>query len=343
MNNSSPIVIRRLGLALAVSFLFHFLVFARFGIFSSSQVSRLHGPLQVSMRATMSEATPALAPQVATASPATPPAPAAKPREPAVRLRPPTTRKAPDAAPPMLAANPAAMAKIEIPRGLPFSGQAEALRRVETGFETYSGAERKLVGSGRQIYVSDKDENYGISTQQSQQSQPSGPADARGAAQGTAHWRLEISGRITRDGLSPLLYDTQGDLAERLVALQGGAPSAAPASASRKGRFRDGLLDRQSLLYQFMLRPPNPLGGELWLTDGARNEVYEYRFGGLETLSIAALGELRSVRLVLSGRESGETIELWLVPELRYLAVRARYTDRTGAVIEQVATSLEYK
>jgi hypothetical protein len=136
----------------------------------------------------------------------------------------------------------------------------------------------------------------------------------------------------------------RGAVSERLMALKE-VPEASPAlpAKARSGRIPDGILDRQSLLYQFMQQPPLLGGGKLWLTDGVTHRLYSYHLAGAESFTIPGLGGVRTIKLVLSTPDSAEIIELWLVPDLHYLPAKLRHTDRNGVVTEQVVTSLDFK
>lgn len=232
-------------------------------------------------------------------------------------------------APRISAATPEAAAQ---PAGQPRSGSAGAARRVEIEFEIFSGADRQPMGKGRHLYLS-ADRSFGISIKQM-----SKPDEAPQAT----FWQLEISGQIDRQGLSPLVYQLQGALPERFISLKeaAGASSSQPGK-TRSGRMPDGILDRQSLLYQFMLAPPSNSGGKLWLTDGVKNALYSYSIAGYESLTIPAIGNVQVMKLVFSTAGSPETIELWLIPDKRYLPAKMRHTDRLGVVTEQVVVSLD--
>jgi hypothetical protein len=103
----------------------------------------------------------------------------------------------------------------------------------------------------------------------------------------------------------------------------------------------DGILDRQSLLYQFMLVPPSNSGGKLWLSDGVKNALYSYSIAGYETLAVPPIGNVQVLKLVFSTAGSAEIIELWLIPDKRYLPAKMRHTDRLGVITEQVVMSLD--
>jgi hypothetical protein len=332
----------RLLPALGVSLLLHVLVLSRFGLFPYADRSAPARSLQVSL----------VAPAASPAAPAEPkaisipelPLPAPAPRTPKINEKPretPAPPVKPAAAvpaaplpeiPPVAAGKEAATA--EPAAGIPLPGLTGAVKRVEIEFEIYSGLDRTLIGTSRQLYVAESGDYYGLSTR----SQINGDESAPGEP-----WQLDVSGRINRQGLSPSRFEVQGAMSERLMALKEIAdPSALPAKA-RNIRMRDGILDRQSLLYQFMLQPPALTGGQLWLTDGSSYGLYTYRVAGFDSLPLTALGGVRAIKLMLSSSDSADTIELWLVPDMHYLPVKVRHTDRQGRVTEQLAISLDFK
>jgi hypothetical protein len=333
----------RILLALVLSLLLHFLVLLKVGIFREDGVAVTGGALRVNISPRASQPRPATEPAVkgvVATSPGPAPSLSKKPtralssqrgREPAPRVPEPGSTLSGQQLPADVTASMAAKALSGKPAaGVPIIGRTEPVRRVAIEFEIFSGANRQIIAEARHRYVSENAEYYGVSIEQT------GNADKPS--------RIEISGRVTPQGLSPLLYEIQGTLPERLMALQGTTGvSSASAADVRKGRFRDGLLDRQSMLYQFMIRPPDLVGGQMWLTDGRVSELYTYRWAGFETLVIAAFGEVRALKLLLSAAQSGDDIELWLLPELHYLPVKVRYSDKQGSLIEQMAVSLEYE
>lgn len=328
---------RRLLPALGVSLLLHVLLLSRFGLFPFADGSAPARSLQVSL----------VAPAASLAAPAEPevisvpelPLPAPAPRTPKRHEKP---RETP--APPV---NPAAAlpeeppvdtgkaaAAVEPSAGIPLPGLAGALKRVDIEFEIYSGLDRTLIGTSRQLYVAEGGDNYGLSTRSQVRGDESSPGEP---------WQLEVSGRISRQGLSPSRFEVQGAMSERLMALKDVADPSAPPAKARSIRMRDGILDRQSLLYQFMLQPPALTGGQLWLTDGSSYGLYTYRIAGFDSLPLTALGGVRAIKLVLSSNDSTDTLELWLVPDMHYLPVKVRHTDRQGRVTEQLAISLDFK
>jgi len=114
----------------------------------------------------------------------------------------------------------------------------------------------------------------------------------------------------------------------RAVAGLGSDPLSPLSARIRKDLMPDGLLDRQSLLYQFMPQLPILAGGKPWLSDGVKQSQFSYRMAGFDSLPITAPG--------------GETIALWLVPEMHYLPVKVRYADLRVAAVEPLAVSLDF-
>jgi len=337
MNNASgrKAENRRFPIALAISLSLHAAVLWKFGMLPPGLPSTHSGPLQVRLAAPAAKSMASVEVQE-TALPEGTPAPqqvsvaADDPARVSVPVVPKIAAEAAAVvpAPRISAAAPEAAAQ---PAGLPRSGSAGAARRVEIEFDIFSGADRIPMGKGRHLYVSTNDQSFGVSIKQMPR-----PDEA---AQDTS-WQLDISGRIDRQGLSPLVYQLQGALPERFISLKEAAagPASLPGKA-RSGRMPDGILDRQSLLYQFMLVPPSNSGGKLWLSDGVTNALYAYRIAGYESLAIPSIGDVQTMKLVFSTAGSAEVIELWLIPDKRYLPAKMRHTDRLGVVTEQVVVS----
>ena len=213
------------------------------------------------------------------------------------------------------------------------SGDREPLIQVDVEFEIYTGPERQFSGAGRQLYVSDGAGRYGLSIGQM------APV-ITGVAEEL--WRLEISGDIVPQGLSPTFFELKGALPEQLMALKIGSKNAS-LLPERSGRMPDGIMDRQSLLYQFAINPPSSSGGKITLSDGSKYSEYLYRLGESEMLRVGTLGDVRTIKLILTATDGNEFIELWLIPAWRYLPAKVRYSDDRGFVTEQLVVSLNYK
>ncbi len=216
--------------------------------------------------------------------------------------------------------------------GLPLPGMSDRISRAAISFDVFSGADRRLIASGQHLYVADRDDNFGISIKEQPDS-----AGEKGP------WHIEISGKIGNQGLAPFLYESLGDVAQRLMTIRAGAEEGiASTAAKQKWRMPDGIIDRQSLLYYFTFKPPELTGGKVLLSDGVSYAQFSYRIDGTESFSLAALGEVHSVKLAFTTSDSSETIVLWLAPTLHYLPVKARYVDRQGQITEQTATAVDF-
>lgn len=332
----------RIIIALGVSLLLHILVLSRPGVLSSADLAPRRSSLQISLAAPAVKSSSPSEPQVIRVQDTSrTPQEVKIPRKIEKPTRVPVAPEKQPEPSPVNAASVVAHSRNtkEIPQtnqsaGVPLPGLTGSVKRAEVEFEIVAGADRRVVGKGRHLYVSDDGDNYGVSIKQVLNSDKVGEGN---------EWQMDISGRIGRQGLNPLIFETQGILPERLAGIKGGSASSEGSGKVRKGRIPDGILDRQSLLYQFMVQPPALSGGKLWITDGVAHSLFTYRLGGTESMVIPAFGGVRALMLLFSTSESNETIELWLVPNLHYLPVKIRYTDRQGQVTEQVVTSLDFK
>jgi len=216
---------------------------------------------------------------------------------------------------------------------LPKAGDRQPVLLVDIEFEFFLGPDRQSSGTGRHLYVSDGVKHYGLSVSQTLQKE--------GVVQ-SEPWQLDISGDLVPQGLSPSVFQSKGALPERLMALRS-LPNDSGQPNVRNGRMPDGILDRQSLLYQFMQHPPAEEGGKILLTDGAWYGEYSYQVVGRETLRITALGDVSTMRLLLTSSDSSEILELWLLPDSHYLPAKVRHVDEHGGVTEQLMVSLSFK
>jgi hypothetical protein len=340
MNNASgrKAENRRFPIPLAISLLLHAAVLWKFGMLPPGLPNGHSGPLQVRLAAPAAKSLAPVEAQETVASEGMPaPQEARIAADDSVRVSIPVVSKnaaeaaAVVAAPASSVATPKAQTQLA---GLPQSGSAGAASRVEIEFEIFSGLDRQPMGKGRHLYVS-AGQSFGVSIKQVPKPDDAAPEPS---------WQLDITGQIDRQGLSPLIYQLQGALPERFISLKeaAGRSSSLPGK-TRSGRMPDGILDRQSLLYQFMLVPPSNSGGKLWLTDGVKNAVYTYSIEGYESLAIPSLGLVQVMKLVFSTAGSAETIELWLIPDKRYLPAKMRHVDRLGVITEQLVVSLDSK
>lgn len=341
MVTDEKMAMRRLIFALCLSVLFHFVALSKFGMFSSGDMPTKSGPLNVSLTAplvlpSMTDEGPPNKTSIAAPVPKKLEVPRESDNTKQVKSQP---VKPVDLVPATVASdNLADAAKKSSPAnpssGIPLPGLIGPVGRADIEFEIFSGAARQSMGVAKHSYISDSGGNFGVSVKQQFN---------EGAAGQSEPWQLEISGSLTKQGLSPLLYEANGTVAERLIALKDSPEKVvATPNKSRKGRMPDGILDRQSLLYQFMVQPPLQGGGKLWLTDGITHGQYSYRLAGYDSLAVTAYGLVRALKLVISAIDGAESIELWLVPDLHYLPVKVRHVDRQGVVTEQMAVSIDF-
>lgn len=219
----------------------------------------------------------------------------------------------------------------ELPPGMSQAGPRGPAKRVDLSFEIVSGGDGKVLGVGQHHYLATDDDYFTLSASET-------PSQSVGGAQPA--WQMNVAGKILRKGLSPNMFELKGNVPEGIF-----SPRPAGASGRERplaGRMPDGLPDRQSLLYQFMHRPPDSGGGKLSLTDGVSIETYTYVVDGLETLRIPGRGDILATKLILRGEKTKDAIELWLIPQLGYLPAKARYIAENGSVVEQNVLSLDF-
>ncbi|HEY3327925.1 MAG TPA: DUF3108 domain-containing protein [Novimethylophilus sp.] len=211
--------------------------------------------------------------------------------------------------------------------------QSETINLVEVEFQIFAGEKRTLLGSAIQRYEADMSEGYLLSYR--------GRLERPGKPDPENEWQLQIEGQITRNGLMPLTFQQQGNMARQLMTLSDAEiENKSSQNGYRSGRMPDGILDRFSMLYQFMRSPPKDDGGTLWLSDGENLSEFAYHMAGIESVEINPLGVLKAVHItILSTNDNSETTELWLVPDLHYLPVKISHRDMHGNTIEQVAVS----
>ncbi len=163
----------------------------------------------------------------------------------------------------------------------------------------------------------------------------------------TAHsdeWSYRIRGRVFGNRLSPSLYEVKGQLAEQFFALSHETNNGnIVTTIGTGGRMPDGILDRQSLLYQFMFTPPKENDTQVLLSDGAKNSTYKSHLVGIELIDSEYFGKLKAVHMLMSNIDNNETIDIWLVPTFKYLPIKARYTSAQGNITELLTSTLDLK
>ncbi len=216
--------------------------------------------------------------------------------------------------------------------GIPLPGVTIPVKHAEIEFSMYSGQGRQPIGNVRHSFkseVTETGEYYSLSIAN---------ASAEPTSDALDEWKMSVGGRISDNGLVARRYRVQGAGAVRLFALRE-VPQTALKSELR-GATADGLLDRQSLLYHFSQQPPSFKGGGVWLADNSAQIYFEYRVVGIEEIQLPGIGPVRTTRVLLFHSPGGESIELWLAPDYRYLPVRVKHTDSKGTITEQFASSI---
>lgn len=219
--------------------------------------------------------------------------------------------------------------------GVSFPQFTTPLRFVEIGFEYSSGLKDaiKNVGSGTHKYEADQAGNFRISAEE---------ALPVKSTKGNK-WNLSISGKIYGHGLFPIGFSSKGALPDRLLAINGAANSVDGRGSGRSGRMPDGIPDRQTLLYHFMVRAPTLPEGKIAISDGEDVATYNYVLTDVESFRLEGFGEVRAIKLRFFSEQRNDLIEIWLAPTLHFLPLKVRFTDKDGNVLEQLVVSLRYE
>jgi hypothetical protein len=110
--------------------------------------------------------------------------------------------------------------------------------------------------------------------------------------------------------------------------------------AQRSAVLPAGSQDILSFMYQLSLAPPPPGRVQIAITNGTRFENYTLDVLAEETLE-TPMGAVRALPVKQRRREGGESMEVWLAADYRYLPVRIRFIGRDGAPSgEQVVTEI---
>lgn len=110
--------------------------------------------------------------------------------------------------------------------------------------------------------------------------------------------------------------------------------------AQRSAALPAGSQDILSFMYQLSLAPPRPGRLQMAITNGTRFENYALDVLAEETLA-TPIGNIRTLPVKQVRREGGESMEIWLAVDYRYLPVRIRFIGRDGEPSgEQVVTEI---
>lgn len=198
---------------------------------------------------------------------------------------------------------------------------------MEIEFELFAEDTNTPKGKAIQHFEADTEGNYYLSFKSKEAEATS--QDAK------PEWELHISGVITKYGLRPSRYLSRGDLAQTIMGVKGVTNTE---DGSLDGIMPDGLLDRVSLIYQFM-HIQLADDGELYLTNGKKVSSFNYRNIGSESLEVKQHGVIQTQHIIFSDIETLEVIEVWLASDFRNLPIKVRYTNG-DVTIEQIASSI---
>ena len=111
-------------------------------------------------------------------------------------------------------------------------------------------------------------------------------------------------------------------------------------TAQRSAALPAGSQDILSFMYQLALAPPPAGRVQIAITNGSRFENYALDVLAEEMLE-TPMGNIRALPVKQVRREGGESMEIWLAADYRYLPVRIRFIGRDGAPTgEQVVTEI---
>lgn len=154
------------------------------------------------------------------------------------------------------------------------------------------------------------------------------------------------SGRMTEHGLRPENFVSSrirsGQTNESTVRFDWDKNSITLGSGAtqRSAALPAGSQDILSFMYQLALAPPPAGRVQIAITNGTRFENYALDVMAEETL-VTPMGNIRTLPVKQVRREGGESMEIWLAADYRYLPVRIRFIGRDGAPTgEQVVTEI---
>ena len=154
------------------------------------------------------------------------------------------------------------------------------------------------------------------------------------------------TGRMTEHGLRPEHFVSsriRGGQANESAARfdwEKNSITLGSGTAQRSAALPAGSQDILSFMYQLALAPPPAGRVQIAITNGTRFENYALDVLAEETLE-TPMGNIRAQPVRQVRREGGESMEIWLAAEYRYLPVRIRFIGRDGAPTgEQVVTEI---
>jgi hypothetical protein len=154
------------------------------------------------------------------------------------------------------------------------------------------------------------------------------------------------TGRMTENGLRPdnfVSNRTRRNQSDESVARfdwNNNSITLGRGAAQRSTALPAGSQDILSFMYQLSLAPPAPGRLQIAITNGSRFENYALDVLAEEILE-TPIGNIRTLPVKQVRRDGGESMEVWLAADYRYLPVRIRFIGRDGAPTgEQVVTEI---
>lgn len=213
---------------------------------------------------------------------------------------------------------------------------------VETDFDVLMNQHPQRVGTAKIFYSKGTDHTYELTWKVS----------ATGLIGLLYPDLLQTSqGYITEFGLMPNFYlyqfgegesrsyQASFDWVEKTLALQStkGTKTVVMDNDASAGHIQDVL----SFMYQFMFTPPLD-EMQMYLTNGKKLGLYTYAFEGEEML-VLKFGTVNTYHIQHAKTDSDEKTELWLAKDYRFVPVKIKKTEKDGTVIEQIATQLKFE
>ncbi|KPK08575.1 MAG: hypothetical protein AMJ64_02970 [Betaproteobacteria bacterium SG8_39] len=152
-------------------------------------------------------------------------------------------------------------------------------------------------------------------------------------------------GRLTAGGLQPEQFMVRRGRRERVERAsfdwQARRATLTDEKGSREVALQAGAQDQLSLAHQIAFLLETGEAARVPVTNGRRFETARIEVVGRETVQ-TELGQMETVR-VRSDLWQGARIQLWLAPEIGYLAARLRLRDERGREAQLVLASVKAK
>ena len=100
-----------------------------------------------------------------------------------------------------------------------------------------------------------------------------------------------------------------------------------------------GTQDRLSILYQFMVAPPERDRVDAWMTNGRNVTRYTYERRGTSQITTPA-GTYQALQVHRKDSEDGSEVDLWLALDRHFVPLKIRLIHKDGTQDEQTLLSL---